>query len=111
MPKNPILEELYAVRSQIQAEHGDQLSAFLHGEFERLKAGGHPVAQTRQWTIRCPEAARSGSSEVVSGSSPRGDSQPPSDNAYFPMDSRIALATCLASTAEPSGVKWTLAGS
>ena len=55
MPKNPILEELYAVRSQIQAEHGDHLSAYLHSEFERLKAGGHPVAQIKQRTIDAPE--------------------------------------------------------
>ena len=56
MPKNPILEELYAVRSQIQAEHGDHLSAYLHSEFERLKAGGHPVAQIKQRTIGCNRA-------------------------------------------------------
>jgi hypothetical protein len=59
MPKNPILEELYAVRSQIQAEHGDRLSAYLHSEFERLKAEGHPVAQVEQRTIRCTGAAKS----------------------------------------------------
>ncbi len=57
MPKNPILEELYAVRSQIQAEYGDHLSAYLHSEFERLKAGGHPVAQIEQRTIDCNRAA------------------------------------------------------
>ena len=57
MPKNPILEELYAIRSQIQAEHGDHLSAYLHSEFERLKAGGHPVAQIKQRTIGCDRAA------------------------------------------------------
>jgi hypothetical protein len=73
MPKNPILEELYAVRSQIQAEHGDHLSAYLHSEFERLKAGGHPVAQIKQRTIRCTETAKSGASAVVSHSPPPGD--------------------------------------
>lgn len=51
MPENPILEELYAVRAQIQAEHGDHLSAYLHSEFERLKAEGHPVAQIEQRAI------------------------------------------------------------
>jgi hypothetical protein len=70
MHKNPILEELYAVRSQIQAEHGDHLSAYLHAEFERLKAEGHPVAQIEQRTIRCTGAARSGSSVMVGGSPP-----------------------------------------
>jgi hypothetical protein len=73
MPKNPILEELYAVRSQIQAEHGDHLSAYLHSEFERLKAAGHPVAQVKQRTIRCTGAAKPGASAVVSRSSPPGD--------------------------------------
>ena len=73
MPKNPILEELYAVRAQIQAEHGDHLSAYLHSEFERLKAGGHPVAQIEQRTIRCAGAAKSGVSAVVNRSSPPGD--------------------------------------
>ena len=73
MPKNPILEELYAVRSQIQAEHGDHLSAYLHSEFERLKAGGHPVAQIKQRTIRCTGAAKSGELAVASQSSPPGD--------------------------------------
>lgn len=57
MSKNPILEELYAVRSQIQAEHGDHLSAYLHSEFERLTAAGHPVARIQQRTIDCNRAA------------------------------------------------------
>jgi len=73
MPKNPILEELYAVRSRIQAEHGDHLSAYLHREFERLKAAGHPVAQTKQRTIRCTGAAKSGTSAAVDGPSQPGD--------------------------------------
>ncbi len=59
MRKNPILEELYAARSQIQAEHGDHLAAYLHSEFERLKAAGHPVAQIKQRTIRCTGATKS----------------------------------------------------
>jgi hypothetical protein len=73
MPKNAILEELYAVRSQIQAEHGDHLSAYLHSEFERLKAGGHPVAKVKQRTIRSTGAAMVGASAMSSRSSPPGD--------------------------------------
>ena len=73
MPKNPILEELYAVRSQIQAEHGDHLSAYLHSELERLKAGGHPVAQIKQRTIRRTGAAKPGAPVVVGRSSPPGN--------------------------------------
>src|SRR3990172_3068072 len=72
MTKNPILEELYAVRSQILTEHGDHLAAYMHLEFERLKAAGHPVAQIKQRTIRCTGAARSGASAGVSRSSPPG---------------------------------------
>ena len=73
MPKNPILEELYAARSQIQAEHGEHLAAYLHDEFERLKAGGHPLAQIKQRTIRCTGAAKSGVSAMESQSSPPRD--------------------------------------
>ena len=63
MPRNPILEELYAVRSQIQAEHGDHLAEYLHLEFERLKAAGHPVAHIKQRRARSagtPEPHASG---------------------------------------------------
>ncbi len=70
MPKNPILEELYAVRSQIQAEHGDHLSAFLHNEFERLKAEGHPVAEVEQRQPRCVEAAKASGLTDENQSSP-----------------------------------------
>lgn len=70
MPKNPILEELYAIRSQIQAEHGDHLSAFLHSEFVRLKAGGHPLAQIKQRKIRCTEVAKAGGVAGENQSSP-----------------------------------------
>lgn len=73
MPKNPILDELYAVRSQLQADHGDQLSAFLHSEFERLKAAGHPVAHIKQRTIRSTGAATWGASAAASRQSPPGD--------------------------------------
>ena len=73
MPDNPILEELYAIRSQIQTEHGENLSAFLYGEFERLKAQGHPVAQVKQRTIRCTKGANSGASAMADPSSPPGD--------------------------------------
>ncbi len=60
MSANPILEELYAVRRQIMSEHGNDLSGYLHTEFERLKASGHPIAQIKQRTLRCPGAAEAG---------------------------------------------------
>ena len=70
MPKNPILEELYAVRSQIQAEYGEHLAVYLHSEFERLKAAGHPVAQIKQRTIRDTGAAKSDVSAMESRHGP-----------------------------------------
>jgi hypothetical protein len=73
MPNNPILEELYAVRRQIMNEHGDDLVAYLHSEFERLKASGHPIANIKQRTIQCTGAAKSGELVTQSQSSPLGD--------------------------------------
>jgi hypothetical protein len=73
MPTNPILEELYAVRRHIMVEHGDDLSAYLHAEFERLKASGHPIADVKQRSIRCTGAAKSGELATANRSSPAGD--------------------------------------
>ena len=73
MPTNPILEELYAVRRQIMNEHGDDLAAYLHAQFERLKVSGHPIANIKQRTIRCTGAAKSGELAVENQSSPPGD--------------------------------------
>jgi hypothetical protein len=73
MSKNKILDELYAVRSQLQVEHGKDLSAYLHREFERLKREGHPVARIKQRTIRCTGAAKSGGFEVDNQPSPPRD--------------------------------------
>ena len=70
MTTNPILDELYRVRSEILTEHGDDLDAFLNAEFERLKAEGHPIAKIKQRTIRCSGAAKSGDSPVENLSSP-----------------------------------------
>lgn len=70
MPRNPILEDLYAVRRQIMAEHGDDLGAYLHAQFERLKASGHPIANIKQRSIRCTGAAKSGEMAVANHSSP-----------------------------------------
>ncbi len=62
MADNEILEELYAIRRQIMIEQGDDLTGYLHTEFERLKATGHPIADfkqrrvTRLTTAPSPEA-------------------------------------------------------
>ena len=70
MSTNPILDELYRVRSAILTEHGDDLDSFLQAEFERLKAEGHPIAKIKQRTIRRSGAASSGGSQVENLSSP-----------------------------------------
>lgn len=73
MSANLILEELYAARRQIMAEHGDDLAGYLHAEFERLKASGHPIATIKQRAIRCTGAAKSGGFEMDNQSSPPRD--------------------------------------
>ncbi len=70
MPSNRILEELYAVRRQIMNEHGDDLTTYLHSEFERLKASGHPVANITQRTIRSSGATKPAISAIERQSSP-----------------------------------------
>jgi len=73
MSKNQILSELYGIRSQILAEHGDDLRGYLHSQFERLKAEGHPIAQVKQRTIRRTGAAKSGDFPIETLSSPPGE--------------------------------------
>jgi hypothetical protein len=73
MATNPILDELYGIRSKILADHGDDLNGYLQAEFERLKTEGHPIAKIKQRTIRYTEAAKSGESAVEDQSSPLGD--------------------------------------
>lgn len=72
MAKNPILEELYEIRSQILAEHGENLSEYLHNEFERLKSEGHPVAKIKQRRIR-RETAETSFDSSVDDHSPLGE--------------------------------------
>jgi hypothetical protein len=64
MTKNPILSELYAARCRILADHGNDLTDYLHGELERLRAKGHPIARIGQRTIRRTGAAKLGASAV-----------------------------------------------
>ena len=73
MTKNPILSELYAIRSQILADHRDDLRDYLRSELQRLKAKGHPIAQIKQRSIRCTDAAKSDDLAVEHQSSPPGD--------------------------------------
>ena len=73
MTKNPILSELYDIRSRILADHGDDLRDYLRSELERLKSEGHPIAQIKQRTIRHTGAAKSGKSPMENLPSPPGD--------------------------------------
>ena len=64
MATNPILEESYAIRRRIMIEHGDDLAGYLHAEFERLRASGHPVANIEQRRIRRTGVPKSGEPAV-----------------------------------------------
>ena len=75
MATNPVLEELYAARAEIMAEHGNDLGAYLRDAAERSKASGHPVAKIKQRTIRCTGAAKSGELPVENLSSPPSERQ------------------------------------
>ena len=70
---NPILEELYAIRTQIMAQYGNNLGAYLRDAAERTKLSSHPIAKVKQRTIRCNRAAKSGDLPVVNLSSPPAD--------------------------------------
>lgn len=58
MAKNPILEELYEIRSKILAEHSHDLGDYMICEFERLKSEGHPIARIKQRNICYSGAAK-----------------------------------------------------
>ncbi len=73
MTKNPILSELYDIRSRILADHGDDLRDYMRGELERLKSEGHPIARIKQRTIRRAPAAKSSKAPTKDLSSPPGD--------------------------------------
>jgi hypothetical protein len=45
MAKNPILEEIYAAREQLLAEHGGSLAEYLRAVAEREKTSSHPIAK------------------------------------------------------------------
>lgn len=57
MSNNPILDELYDVREELQAEQAGQLGDFLRRELQRETAQGHPVARIEQRRIRPRESS------------------------------------------------------
>lgn len=64
MTRNPILEEIYAARTEILAEYQGDLGAYLRSANERMQASGHQVANVTQRTIRRTGASKSGISAV-----------------------------------------------
>ncbi len=73
MSHNEILAELHAVRRQILEDYNGDTAAYVRDAKVRLKSSGRPIAQIKQRTIRCTEAAKSGEKEVDNQSSPLGD--------------------------------------
>ena len=73
MTRNTILDELHAVRRQILADYDGDTAAYLRDAKARLESSGRPIAQLKQRTIRCTEAAKSRESEVDNQTSPLGD--------------------------------------
>jgi hypothetical protein len=70
MTPNPILDELYRIRSQILADHAEDLRPFLQSEMERLKACGHAIVKIKQRAIRRERASNANTLPVENLSSP-----------------------------------------
>jgi len=70
--KQPILDELHAVREQLLAESGGTLSGLVARLQAEQEASDRTVLKTRR-TKRCTGAAKSGELEVDNLSSPPGD--------------------------------------
>jgi hypothetical protein len=68
MPRNPILEEIYAARDKLLADcHGD-VHAYVEQARQRALASGRPIATPKQRTKACTGAAvRSGKMVGVTG--------------------------------------------
>ena len=73
MTRNPILEEIYAAREKLLADHGGDVKKYLESVREREAATGHVVGGTTQRTNQCTGAATSGELPVENQSSPPGD--------------------------------------
>jgi hypothetical protein len=64
MPRNPILEEIYAARDKLLADcHGD-VHAYVEEARQRALASGRPIATPKQRTKRCTGAADQGTSKI-----------------------------------------------
>ena len=72
MMKNPILDELHAVRERLLADAGGTLDALVDRLQAEEQTSGRPRFKPRR-TIRATGAAKSGETTVENQSSPPGD--------------------------------------
>ena len=63
MTKNPILDELHAVREQLLADAGGTLEGLVAKIQADQKTSGRTIRKTRR-TIRCTDVAKSSDSAV-----------------------------------------------
>ena len=67
MPRNPILEEIYAARDKLLADcHGD-VHAYVEEARQRALASGRPIAMPKQRTKRSTGAADRDASKIEGG--------------------------------------------
>jgi len=57
MARNPILEEIYAARDQLLADHKGDVHAYVQDARQRALASGRPIATPKQRSRRCTGAA------------------------------------------------------
>jgi len=57
MPRNPILEEIYAARDKLLADCNGDVHAYVQEARQRALASGRPIATPKQRTKRCTGAA------------------------------------------------------
>lgn len=70
MARNEILDEIYAAREALLAEHGGDVHAYVEAARKRALASGRIVAVPKQRTKRCTGDSKSGELQVEKLSSP-----------------------------------------
>ena len=71
--RNPILEEIYAAREKLIADHEGDVHAYIEDARQRALASGRPIATPTQRTNRRTEAAKLGELAVENQSLTPGD--------------------------------------
>jgi len=75
MARNEILDEIYAAREALLAEHGGDVHAYIEAARKRALESGRLVATPKQRTNRCTTAAKADASTPENKSSPPDDRQ------------------------------------